>query len=335
MKKNVFAICDEEKAYACHLAEYVNEKKLTPFEAQAFTSVTSLLSYAADHEIGILLISAHLVTGEIRALPVGRLILLSEGECVSEEEEPCIFKYQPTESLIREMMEFYISENPQPELVCAGTKKTALFGIFSPLGRTRATSFALTLGEVLAEKGKVLYLNFEEFSGFADLFHETPPSDMTDLIYFLRRRDDGLLYRLNSVICTFRNLEYIPPALSPMDLKEVSGEEWIAFLQEVIAFREYDAILLDLSWQIDGLFSILKSCERIYMPVQDDLISEAKLKQFGHLLELSGMEAVQQKLVRIHPPLQPLQKEGGDLIGQLLWGEMGSYVRRLLEKESE
>ncbi len=334
MRKSVLAICDPEAAYACNLAEYLDEKKLTPFEVQAFTNVERLLSYAAGHEIEILLISAHAICSEVRALPIGLTILLSEGDTTAETDEPAIFKYQPSDDLIKEVIQYFITAHPQPELFSVNKKKTKLYGIFSPLGRTRKTSFALTLGEILAENGKVLYLNFEEFSGFGELFHEEDRSDMTDLIYFLRQEDDGLVYKLNSMIRTFRNLEYIPPAFSPLDLREVGGEEWIRFLQEVIAFREYDVILLDLSWEIDGLFPILKSCDRIYMPVQDDVISLAKLKQYEQLMHQFDMEDVLQKTMRIRPPLQPLQREGPEMTQQLVWGEMGSYVRHLISQEA-
>ncbi len=333
MKKSIFAICDPEAAYACSLAEYVNEKKLTPFEAQAFTGEESLLAYAEKHEIELLLLSTQIKSSEARSLCPGRTILLSEGDGGTETEEPSVFKYQASDSLTREVMEYYIRDHPQPQLFAVNTKKTKLYGIFSPLGRTRKTSFALALGEVLAEKGKVLYLNFEEFSGFGELIGQENSTDMTDLIYFLRQKDENFLFHLSSVIRTLGGLEYIPPALSPLDLLEVSGEEWLAFLQEVAGFREYDAVLLDLSWQIDGLFAILKSCDRIYMPVLDDMISLAKLKQYEQLMRLLDMEEILKKTLRIRPPLQPLSKEGGALTRQLLWGEMGSYVRQLLMRE--
>ena len=48
-------------------------------------------------------------------------------------------------------------------------KTTEIIGIFSPLGRCLKTSFALTLGQILAKERAVLYLNMEEYSGFEEL----------------------------------------------------------------------------------------------------------------------------------------------------------------------
>ncbi|MCD7818669.1 MAG: hypothetical protein LUH07_06415 [Lachnospiraceae bacterium] len=333
MKKSIFAVCDLEASYACNLTEYLNERKKTPFEVQAFTNVESLEKFARENEIEILLISTRAMCNEIRELPISRTIILSEGEQISDLGYPLIYKYQSSDEILSEVMEYYVQDHPQPHILSLGSRKTKLYGVYSPIGRTRKTSFALALGEILSESKKVLYLNFEEFSGFEELFQTKYRMDISDLIYFLRQKEGGLIYKLNSVVQTFHELEYIPPALSPADIRDVSGEEWMAFLNEVLSFREYDALILDLSEQVDDLFRILRECDRIYMPVQDDMISQAKLKQYDRLLHMLEIEEIQEKTLRIHPPVQPLQREGGELTQQLVWGEMGNYVRRLLWEE--
>ncbi len=333
MKKKVFAICDLEASYACNLSEYLNGKKAMPFEVQAFTNAESLQKFALENEIGILLISPSAFCREVRELPIDRVILLSEGEQREEQDLPFVYKYQSSDAILAEVMEYYVQDHPQQQLFTLSVRKTRLYGVYSPISRARKTSFALALGEILAESGKVLYLNFEEFSGFEALFQEHHSTDMTDLIYFYRQKDSSFIYKLNSVIQTFHNLEYIPPAISPMDLRDVSAQEWIGLLNELLSFREYDAILLDLSWQVNELFQILSACDRIYMAVMDDLISQAKLKQYERLTELFHMEELQKKTIRIRPPIQQLQRDGSDPVQQLVYGEMGSYVRHLLRRE--
>lgn len=333
LKKSIFAVCDLEASYACNLMDYLNEKKMTPFEVQAFTNVESLQKFAREHEIEILLISTRAMCNEIRELPVNRTIILSEGEQLQDlEEYPFVYKYQSSDQLLSEVMEFYAADHPRLDIP-GSVRKTKIYGIYSPIGRTRKTSFALALGEILAETKQVLYLNFEEFSGFEELFDMKYRADISDLIYFARQKEGGLIYRLNSMVQTFHELQYIPPALSPADIRDVSGREWIDFLQEVIAFCDYDIIILDLSEQMDEMFQILQLCDRIYTPVQDDLISRAKLVQYEKLMKMLELEEVLEKTRKIKLPVQPLQKENGDLTQQLVWGEMGNYVRRLLWEE--
>ncbi|MCD7957241.1 MAG: hypothetical protein LUG93_16125 [Lachnospiraceae bacterium] len=333
MKKSIFAVCDLEASYACNLTEYLNERKTTPFEVQAFTNVESLEKFARENPIEILLISTRAMCNEIRDLPISRTIILSEGEQISDLGYPLIYKYQSSDDILSEVMEYYVQDHPQPHILSLNAKSTKIYAVYSPIGRTRKTSFALALGEILAETRKVLYLNFEEFSGFEELFQVKYRMDISDLIYFSRQKEGGLVYKMNSVIQTFHNLEYIPPAVSWADIHDVTGEEWMKFLNELTSFQEYDIMILDLSEQVDDLFRILKECDRIYMPVQDDMISQAKLKQYDHLLKMLEMEEIQDKTLCIHPPVQPLQRDNGELTQQLVWGEMGNFIRRLLWEE--
>ena len=170
MKKSIFAVCDLEASYACNLMDYLNEKKSTPFEVQAFTNVESLEAFARENEIEILLISTRAMCNEIRELPVNRTIILSEGETLQGlEEYPFVYKYQSSDQVLAEVMEYYTELHPQPHILTAASRNTKIYGVYSPVGRTGKTSFALTMGEVLAETKQVLYLNFEEFSGFEEL----------------------------------------------------------------------------------------------------------------------------------------------------------------------
>lgn len=334
MKKSIFAVCDLDASYACSLMDYLNEKRTTPFEVQAFTNIDSLRSFARDNEIEILLISTRAMCNEIRELSINRIIILSEGEVLQDlEEYPFVYKYQSSDQILSEVMEYYAEYHPQPHFLTATAHKTKIYGVYSPVGRTRKTSFALTLGEILAETKQVLYLNFEEFSGFEELFNTKYRADISDLIYFARQKEDGLIYKLNSVIQTFHELQYIPPALSPADIRDVSGAEWMEFLQQILTYCEYDVIILDLSEQVDELFQLLKSCERIYTPIQEDVISQAKLSQYEKLLHMLEMDEVLEKTRKVRLPVQALQKESGDLTQQLVWGEMGDFVRRLLWEE--
>lgn len=334
MKKSIFAVCDLESSYACNLMEYLNEKKSTPFEVQAFTNVESLIHFAKENEIEILLISTRAMCNEIKELPVNRTIILSEGEKLQDlEEYPFVYKYQSSDQLLSEVLEYYVADHPKTHFLPSVAHKTKLYAVYSPIGRTRKTFFSLTLGEILAERKQVLYINMEEFSGFEELFGTSYRADLSDLIYFARQKEDSLIYKLNSVVQTFHELEYIPPAFSPADVRDVSGEEWMKFLDELMSHCEYDVIILDISEQVDDFLQILNRCDRIYMPVQEDMVSKAKLLQYEKLVHMLELDEILEKTKRIRLPVQTVSKENGNLTQQLVWGEMGNYVRRLLWEE--
>lgn len=334
MKKSIFAVCDLDASYACNLRDYLNEKRTTPFEVQAFTNVESLQAFARDHEIEILLISTRAMCNEIKELPIRRTIMLSEGEKLPGlDEYPFVYKFQSSDQLVSEVMEYYSVGQPKVHVFPAAARKTKLYGIYSPIARARKTSFALALGEILAETKRVLYLNFEEYSGFEYLFPNAYRADLSDLIYFSRQKEETMVYKLNSIIQNFHELQYIPPALSPADIRDVTGAEWMALFQEIADYCDYDIIILDLSTQVDELFQILGKCDRIYMPILDDMISQAKIEQYEKLIHMLGLDEVLEKTRKIHPPVQILQRDSGDLTQQLVWGTMGDFVRRMLWEE--
>lgn len=181
----------------------------------------------------------------------------------------------------------------------------------------------------------MLYLNLEEYSGFEDLFDLHYRTDITDLIYFARQKEGSLIYKLNSVIQSFHSLQYIPPALFSADLRDVSGEEWLAFLKEIMTYCEYDVIILDIGSQVDELFQLLQKCEKIYMPIAQDAAAKAKLAQYDRLLGMLDLRDLSEKTNRITLPAVRVRKEDGDVTQQLVWGDMGKFVRRLLWEEEQ
>ena len=219
MKKSIFAVCDLEASYAYNLMEAIDETQGSSFEVQAFTNVERLIAYAGERHIELLLISAAAMCGELLKLSIGKIMILSEGEKKKElSEYPCIYKYQASDQLIAEVMNYYAVE-AVPAPMAMLKKKVEIVGIYSPVGRCMKTSLALTYGQLLAREHKVLYLNLEEYAGFETLLEETYEADLTDLLYFARLGSGNLVYRLGSLICHLGALDYIPPAFCPEDLR--------------------------------------------------------------------------------------------------------------------
>ena len=104
MKKSIFAVCDLEASYACNLMDYLNEKRTTPFEVQAFTNVESLRQFAKKNEIEILLISTKAMCNEIRELPISRTIILSEGEDVYKRQGQFYCSVRRSFFMLKDMM---------------------------------------------------------------------------------------------------------------------------------------------------------------------------------------------------------------------------------------
>ena len=198
MKRNIFAVCDLEVDYALNFMDYMNRKKNIPFEIQAFTSVENLIAYGKQTHIELLLISGRAMCREVRDLDIGKIIILSEGVHPPElDQYPSVYKYQSSSDVLREVMACYGAEKKTVADQIAVLKKTTeIIGIFSPLGRCLKTSFALTLGQILAKDRAVLYLNLEEYAGFDVLMNRQFDGDISDLMYSNRdKRMDATIVR--------------------------------------------------------------------------------------------------------------------------------------------
>ena len=337
MKKNIFAVCDLEVDYALNFMGYLNQKKNIPFEIQAFTTVESLVAYGKKTHIELLLISGKAICREVRELDIGKTIILSEGVHPPElDQYPSVYKYQSSSDVIREVMACYGEEKKLlPQQFAVLKKTTEILGVYSPLGRCLKTSFALTLGQILAKERAVLYLNMEEYSGFEELMEKGFAHNLSDLLYYVRQDNQNLIHKMNGMIQTVNNLDYIPPVQTPADIRGTAWQDWERLIQMIVMGSSYEVIVLDIGNGIDENFQLLDLCKRIYMPVLSDVMSACKIAQFENLVRIWDFPQILEKTVKINPPFHLGTASSQNYIEQLMWSELGDYVRELLRKERE
>lgn len=333
MKKNIIAVCDTDAEYACNFAEYLNSRKKLPFQAEAFTDVEKLCQYAGKSPPEILLISESDVDSHVEKLNSENMILLSKEREKESEEHKCVYKYQSADSIINEVMEYY-ARTPSAAVLPMPARKMSVIGVYSPVGRCGKTLFALTAGKILAENKSVLYVNMEDYSGFEELFGEKYDRNLGDLLYSIRCGNTNPLWKLESITRYTGKLEYIPPADSPEDIREIQFQEWMQLFHMIRSTGRYDVLILDIGSSVDELFKILDFCGRIFVPVQDDMISRCKIKQFRELLEKwKGEEENKMKEIRLSAILPDGAKE--NFLETLLWSKWGNQVRKVLESDGE
>lgn len=261
-EKRVLAVLDEDQNYAWRLAEFMNEKSGFPFEACPFTEPERLIAYLEDHVVGAVLADETLLNRyKDQLIRPGLLCVAFTQEMTDGAEAgasfPCVFKYQPARKIIEQVMacaaqdkgllrsttpsDQVTSDDPEDERTLEGERMnktlrerpagsmppgSRLLGIYSPIGRCGKTAFALALGEVLAENERTLYLDLDRYSGMRELgVMEEGAGDLNDLLYYHRIDPESLVFRIGSVVHTFRNLDYIPSPLQGEDVMAVRAAE--------------------------------------------------------------------------------------------------------------
>ena len=212
-------------------------------------------------------------------------------------------------------------------------KEMRVIGIYSPIGRTQKTSFALALGQILGRDHAALYLNLESYSGFEQLMETHFEQGLSDVLYYARQENTGIVYKFAGMVQTIQNLDFLPPALFPMDIQTTKYEEWIWLFRQLEQNSNYEVLILDLGDGVADLYQILDYCTEIYVPIRQDIISAAKLEQFESALQMWDSVSVLEKIRKIRIPFYAAGKSGKAWAEELAWSELGDYVRKLLRGE--
>lgn len=330
MKKKILAIYDSEKDYLESLAGFLKAKEELPFALQTYTDKEKLIFSAKEENIEILMVAESDFTYEISELKTGKTLLLNESGTVRDTQIRNIDKYQKAEKIWCELMDSYADMLTGESMQLTVKESAFIIGMYSPIRRCLQTSFALTLGQMLAEKKKTLYISFEHYAGWNRLLDKNVRGDLAALLYFAQEQGEKFFCRLQSMTLKLGQLYYIPPAYAGQNLIYVKAQEWQNLIHKIAAEGGYDYIVVDLSESIQGTFEILRMCDRIYTIVGEDDRAQAKLFQYETLLKEYEYEDI---LDKTEKHLLPQFTGLPERMEQYTVGELADYVRKLLPKE--
>ena len=153
MKKKVLGLYDSNITYTEKLYKYLEDDRKIGFSICAFTSEEKLTDFLEKEKIDYLIASEDRIK---KIKGVGKTIYIYE-----DAQNDGIFRYSPGDEVVDRLIEIIGSGEAE---ICNPTAcKTKYIGIFSPVARSMKTSFCTVLGQMLAKKYRVLYLNFERF----------------------------------------------------------------------------------------------------------------------------------------------------------------------------
>lgn len=332
MKKRILVLCDSEKDYLDSLAEFLKSREAFPYALYAYTDAGKLLEFGRKENIDVLLVSESDFSYEIAEIETGRTLLLNESGTVRGENVKNIDKYQKAEGIWQELMAEYADLTMGKEKRLKTGSRTKIIGLYSPVRRCLQTSFALTLGQALAEKKRTLYISFEHYAGWNQLLDKNMRGDLTALLYFREEQEESFFYRLQSMTLKIGGLYYIPPAYAGQNLIYVSAREWKGLIGRIAESGGYDYIILDMSESIQGTFELLCMCDRIYTIIREDEHARAKLAQYEDLLRAYEYEEI---LEKTRKELLPQFERLPERMEQYTAGELARYIRKLVQEDWE
>lgn len=300
MRSKNLVVCDTEEEYAKALAMYFMRKKELMLQVHVCSSISHAEALGEEIQTDILLVAAEYAKKVQEKVKAEKVFLLSTGKKFNEKTEfPVLFKYQPGErmlgSILRECADLFDAGDMVQGI--SGNKERKIIGVFSPVCRIGKTMYALKLGEELAESENVLYLNLEVFAGLGGHFEQSGQT-LSDVLYYARQEKGNLGLLLTTLVCHRGNLDYVQPMPVSEDMKEIRGPEWVELMKKILEQSIYETLVLDIGDGIPELYTLLKCCTEIHMPVLEDEYSKSKILQFEHELNLLGHEDVLKKIIQ-------------------------------------
>lgn len=301
-------VCDRDKDYGSALTEYIRHSDCG-YEVILYTEPERFLKDCMGGHISLLLMQEGFLASVrdavseddvLTGITADRQFVLTENR--DETVENSIYKYQSAAMIINGIGEdieaaHRITNEAEKSL---GMK---LIGVYSPIGHTLKTTFAMTLGRIMAEHEPVLYINMEGYNGLSELLDIRSEYGMMDLMYEYSLHPDELAGMLAKYIFRFDELDVLIPVRSPFELQEIEPSMWLSLFGSLTCTGRYGAVIIDISDAIRGIPELLNVCTDIYMPVRKDAQAMAKLKDFEYVLSgYPGADKIRSKLIRLKFP---------------------------------
>lgn len=330
MNKKRMVIFDRDEKYAGSLMEYLESMENFPYMISVFSDEKALQAFTDQTDVSLLLVSETAYEKIRNAVRTEQVMILNESGTLTWKELHNIKKYQSANHIVQEIMHYYAEKEEIVHSRFTVKGNVQLIGLYSPVRRCSQTTLGITLGQVLAEENKTLYLNFESFSGFPCLMGYEGGRNLSDLLYFLEKSPEKFQLYFDTCVRKLENLDYIPPIHAMHQLLLIREEQWRNLILAIVKEGGYDVIILDLSEGMQGLFEILRMCTHVYTLTQDDRYAKAKVDQYEQLLQLCEYEDVLQKTTKRKIPFIK------DAVDRFLYrpgGEFAAYVKKILKDD--
>lgn len=325
--KRILGVYDADPFYAERFAEFANQKERIPFTVVAFTSFSKVKAFSEKQPIEILLVDNQVDKEQLKEVKAGQILGLSESREEMNPDNSTIYKYQSSDAVLREVMACYQIQPVQNPLMAVGIKSMVI-GVYSPINRCGKTSFSMILGQVMAKECHVLMISLEEHSALSRLTGTMYMGSLSDLIYYYRQGEYSPM-RLGSMIYNWGGMDYVPPVVYAEDLAEIQGEELAGLITKIALDGGYDRIIVDIGNLGRGMEPLLEICQVIYTPIKEDCVSSAKMESWKDYLEKSKRSYLWEKVKLLKLPWLGAVCQTETYLEQLLWGEMGDFVRNL------
>lgn len=149
MESKNLVICDPETKFASAFAQYLTRQKELAVRVRTCSDLSYVLAIQEKEKIDFLFISSEYPEDSRKQVKAGMVFVIApEREVTLENREVPIYKYQPGDQILAEMIrQCSISgDEKQIFLKITGKKNCRVIAVYSPVRRIGKTTYAIRLG---------------------------------------------------------------------------------------------------------------------------------------------------------------------------------------------
>lgn len=332
-EEKVIAICDISDVYVLDMADKLAQFIRKPYVIYTFTSLDAVDIFLKKRDIYLLIVSELAMRLELvdsfEDTTIEKVFLLRDGN-MPDSIYPGVDKYRPYEEVIQKIMAYITEQEDYISLAGERRRGWKVVGFYSPIKRCLQSTFALSLGQLLAETKKVLYMSFENVPVISGYQNRNMQGDITDLLYYFDCDSDKFIKKLPLLTKSINGMDYLPPSQSYFDTYDRTGKRWIEFFEMLEKHTEYDVLLLDLTDGMPGLLDVLEYCDKLYTIGKEDALAKAKMQQYEDWMKQHAFAEIMEKTIRLCLPVFENLPED---VGLLAHGELSKYARAVIRED--
>lgn len=261
--KQLVGIAGKESGYWIKLMEYINSRG--QMEAFVCTSKESLGKELKQRNPVVLFREADFAK-EVKFH--GKEVTIYSDHKSSDG----IYQYQPAEQIYNAMihcldLKQYVAEDCR-------VNEQQIYAVYSPLGRSGKTSFALAY----ARSHSFFYLGLEDYGLSGYNIH-----DMGEVLYHIRNRTENIAGKVLEWGEEWNGVRMLGSPVFFQDIKLLSVEDYRWFFNQ-LREAEFPSVIVDIGTGCLMDFEMLELFDRIYVPVLSGKSNQDKLDLFWKLL---------------------------------------------------
>jgi cellulose biosynthesis protein BcsQ len=297
MSRITLLIADYDELYVESLINFLMANYSRRFQISSFTKPEFLYSYlsAEGSNADILLIDPEINLEEIPLSNVKTILVMAYGQGVNEiKGYKAINKYQNADNFVSSILAAF-SENGQDfALPGSDSKVSKVISVYSPVGGIGKTSICVALATNMSASGhKVFYLNMESTPSTSCFFHDKNDSNLSTVLFSIKGKSQNTQLKMEGAKCfdSTNGVYYFAPPDSTFEIEEMQPEELKTLVDLLKSSGQYDYVFIDLSSSISrNNIALLEACDRIILPIDQDINSEVKLSALKKELKILNQQ---------------------------------------------